>query len=339
MLKKKRFWIGTIVSVAFLAFLFRQVDLGELKDSLQEANYWFLGPAIGVYFVAFGFRALRWRFLLHHLKPMGFGPLFRVLSIGYMANNILPMRLGDIARSYILGEREQVSKASVLGNIAVERTLDGIVLVLFMAVAGVGVALSPLLTELGRWAAVLFGGAFVGLMIGVQFPAVMLGIADFFLRLLPAQPRTTLRHFVELVLDGFQVLRNPRFLSISLLLTLPVWLGEAAMYYIIAMGFNLEVTPAMIMMVTATSNLALSIPSSQGGIGPFEFFAAQTIILAGVSTESATAYALVLHFALLVPITIVGFAFLWAERVTLGEALRGGVPVESGKEVASGTEE
>lgn len=323
MLKKKRLWLGFAVSALFFYLLLRQVDLSEMGQALQRADYRSLAPAVALYFLALAFRALRWRYLLHHLKPIAFGPLYRILAIGYMANNLLPVRLGELVRSYLLGEREHLSKTSVLGTVAIERVLDGLVLVLLLALAALGVALSPLLADLARGAAFVFGGAFAGLILVVLFPRQALAAADVALRVVPGRWRGQAQSLVYLLVQGFQVLRSPRMAALSLLLTLPVWLCEAATAYIIAQGFHLDVSPAAILIATATANLAISIPSSQGGIGPFEFFTAQTVILVGVVPEAAAAYAVVLHATLLLPVTFLGLALLWREGISLGAALRG----------------
>ena len=330
MLKSLRFWIGLAATLLFLFLLFRNVNIERMADAFLRADYRYLAPAIAVFFVAFAFRAYRWRYLLHHLKPVPipFRPLFRILSIGYMANNILPLRAGEIVRSYLLGQREGISKTSVLGSILVERTLDGLVLVFFLAiflpVAMAGAALSPVLAQAWVIAAAIFGLAFLGLLTVVLLPGLTLAIARIVFRLLPGRLRATAESLLSRFITGFQVLRNPRFLLFSFALSVPVWLGEAVMYYLIALGFDLDVSFAVILIATALANLILSVPSSQGGIGPFEFAVSQTVVLFGVIPETAAAYALLLHIALLAPITLVGLYFLWTEgislRVTLGTA-------------------
>ena len=119
MLKSYRFWLAIGVSLLFLGLFFSRIDLGDTWEKLGEANYLLLLPAILVYFVAVYFRALRWRYLLAPVKRMAVVRIYPVVVVGYMANNLLPLRIGEVVRAYYLGEREKVSKVSALATIAV----------------------------------------------------------------------------------------------------------------------------------------------------------------------------------------------------------------------------
>ena len=111
------------------------------------------------------------------------------------------------------------------------------------------------------------------------------------------------------------------------MLSLPVWLFEGAMYYIIGLSFDLPnfftapgTLVAVALLVTATSNLATTIPSTMGGIGPFEYVAQRTLAILGVSTSVATAYVSFLHIvALLIPVTLLGLFILWRENLSLAQ--------------------
>ena len=134
MLLSRRFWLGIVVTLGFLFLFLWKVDFGETGRELQDANYAYFIPAIACYFLALSVRSLRWRFLLLHLKPVSIPRLYPVVAIGYMANNMLPLRLGELVRAHFLGEKEGISKASVLSTIGVERVLDGLTLLLFAGV-------------------------------------------------------------------------------------------------------------------------------------------------------------------------------------------------------------
>ena len=161
---KWQFWLGGGVSAALLLLLFYQVDIGDLKSSLRNANYYLLAPSIVVYFVSVFFRAIRWRYLL---SPIGRYPvtrLYPVVVIGYMANNLLPVRLGELVRSYYLSRREDVNTSSALATIAVERVYDGITLLAFAALA------APWLLLLGKFD----GAAEVSRTSGIIFLVVII---------------------------------------------------------------------------------------------------------------------------------------------------------------------
>ena len=108
----------------------------------------------------------------------------------------------------------------------------------------------------------------------------------------------------------------------TLCFTVPIWLAEAAMYYIISLGFSMTVPYQGHLLATSTSNLATSLPSSAGGVGPFEYATRLTVEALGSSVEVAAAFAITLHVALLAPVTLLGLFFLWQENISLGEVAR-----------------
>ena len=128
---------------------------------------------------------------------------------------------------------------------------------------------------------------------------------------------------------GLSALRYPRRLGAIFMLSVPVWLSEAAMYFLIALSFDLQIyfssiglLAGVLILTTATSNLGTSIPSTGGGIGPFEFFAQATLLFFSVDVSVASAYVLVLHAALLLPVTLLGIGYAWVTNSSLAELAR-----------------
>ena len=131
-MRSYRFWIGIIVSLLFFGILVYRIDLGDIADNLRVANYFYIVPAIILYFISVWFRTLRWQLLLAPMKNVPVRRLYPVVIVGYMANNLLPVRLGELVRSYYLGHREGVSKSAGLATILVERVFDGLTLLFFL---------------------------------------------------------------------------------------------------------------------------------------------------------------------------------------------------------------
>jgi uncharacterized membrane protein YbhN (UPF0104 family) len=155
-------------------------------------------------------------------------------------------------------------------------------------------------------------------------PSWGLRLLIFVIRFFPAGVRMKVFRVAELFVDGLGTLRNPRRLAKVFLCSLAVWIAEAMMYYAIGFSFDLDdvlggfisMAP-VILAVTATSNLAMSLPASQGGIGPFEVVAVATLMVLGVDRDMAAAYAVALHVVLLAPVTILGFWYLWIGKDSL----------------------
>ena len=329
----------------FLGILVFQVDLGGFKDSLRQANYIYVAPAIALYFVAVYFRAVRWRYLL---SPMGSFPvarLYPVVVIGYMANNLIPARLGELVRSYYLSRREQCSASAALGTIAVERVYDGLTLLAFAALAG------PLLLVLGmfrghgdlsRSTAIALAVAIVAIFVAALLILTLLAkrtnsrtIVDFGLRFVPGDRRKDrVRTMANAFIQGLEVLNSPQKHLALFLLSLPVWLLEGSMYLLVGYSFGLaDHFPSfwhlvlVVLLLTATSNLITSLPTAIGGIGPFELVAQQTLVALGIGPSLAGAYGVFLHLAALwLPVNLAGLCLLWWQNLSLKQLTRPPVP-------------
>jgi uncharacterized protein (TIRG00374 family) len=334
LLLTRRFWLGFIVTVGLLLLFLWKVDFQQTGRELQNANYTYLVPAVLVYFIALGFRSLRWRYLLLHLKPIPANRLYSVVSIGYLANNILPVRLGELVRSHFVGEKEGISKASALATILVERALDGLTLLFLAAIVWPFLPWTSVLRNesggldtpwlaLSILVAVIFVVGFAVLFLFATSPRLGRGLARLMGRVSPRGIRPKVESFVHLLIEGLGAFRSPRKLALISLLSLPVWLTEAATYYIVAISFGLDQPFQVILLVTATSNLATAVPSSIGGIGPFEVVAKSTLVAFGVAGEPAAAYSFFVHImALWLPVNIMGLLFLWRENLSLSQLAR-----------------
>ena len=333
MLKSRRFWLGVVFSAGFLALFFWRIDLGETADALKQANYWWLVPAIAAYFIAVLFRALRWHFLLLPLKSVPSRRLYPIVVIGYMANNLLPVRLGELVRAFFIGQKEGISKSAALATILLERVFDAMFLVLLALIVWPFLPVADLLgdfsdsTGIPQFALFLvISTPFVvvfGLFFAVAFaPGVGRKIIGWVLVLTPGRLRGAAETLINGFMEGLGSLRHPRRVMATMALTVPVWLAEGAMYLLISQGFNIGQPFHGILLVTSTSNLATSLPSSAGGVGPFEFATRLTLESLDVAAELAAAYAIVLHVALLAPVTLLGLYFLWSQNISLGEATR-----------------
>src|SRR5581483_7559025 len=122
MAKKKRVWLGLAISVACLWLVFRSLDPAALSAALAQANFLYILPAVAVYFVGVWFRSLRWKLLLRpalrgQQAPLRTQRLFRVLVIGFTVNNLLPARLGEVARAYLLWRGERVEPGATIATI------------------------------------------------------------------------------------------------------------------------------------------------------------------------------------------------------------------------------
>ncbi|HLB27330.1 MAG TPA: lysylphosphatidylglycerol synthase transmembrane domain-containing protein [Dehalococcoidia bacterium] len=329
LITSRRLWLGLGGTGLFLGLFFWRTDLSELGDALAQANYRWVVPAIAVWFVSAAFRSLRWHYLLHRLADLSTRTLYPIVIIGYMANNLLPLRTGEFVRAYVLGERHGVSKMSALGTIAVERVFDGVVLVGFLVAAGAVLGLNEELTVLAIAMSAAFAVLLALFVYVASSPERARRWTEWAIALLPGPLRERAHALASSFLDGLQSLQNPSLVVLMLGVSLAAWLLEAFMYYLVGRSFSIDEGFAAYMMVAAAANLAITLPSTSGGIGPFELLAKETLTFLGTGSAVAGAYAIALHGFLLLPVIAAGLVFLWAINLSLGRTLEeaGGEPL------------
>ena len=134
-MRKWQFWLGIFISAVFVVLALRGLKLDQVWHNIRNANYIWLVPSVLVYFAAVIVRTWRWGFMLRPLKRVSVPRLFPVVVIGYMGNNIFPFRAGELLRSYVLRQREDIPISSSLATVVVERVFDGLVMLAFVFVA------------------------------------------------------------------------------------------------------------------------------------------------------------------------------------------------------------
>ncbi|MBI4288842.1 MAG: flippase-like domain-containing protein [Chloroflexi bacterium] len=321
MFKRKTSWLGIGLALVFLVLFLYRVDFRQLLQVLGQANYVYIVPAIMVYFFGVWLRAVRWRLLLQSLGNFPPHRLMPPIVVGFAINNILPARVGLIARAYLVGAWEGISKIGSGATVAVDQLFDGLALLFFLEVIAIAVPLPPWARALALVAAIVFIGFFVLLLIVALSPRLTVQLAGKLTRRLPERWQPRVADGINMALNGLAPLQRPDKLAIAFSLSLLVWATEAAMYYIVSLSFGLHQPYYVMLLLMSIANIAITPPSLPGGIGPFEFFGKQTILLFGVSEGVATAYVAVLHATVLLPVTLVGLALLAARRTSLAQAI------------------
>jgi hypothetical protein len=342
LLKSRSFWIGVIISVVCVGLFVFTSDVrhpAKLRHAFSDANYWWIAVSIPVYYAALWVRTIRWQYLLRPVTRVSALRLYPVVIIGLMANNLIPARAGELARAYVLGQREKISKTTALGTIAVDRLFDGVTLVpmvlIVAAFAGgdtnfpVGFGKNLNFAGLGLVMAVLFGIA-----LAVLF---YLALSDRGRRLLhqmvhrfaPAKLKPKVEDLLASFFEGLQALRSPIDLAAAWLMSLISWTLEALMYYLVARGFGIHEGFHIFLLLTAAANLAIAIVATQGGVGAFELVVSKTIVAFGAASVApdqfkalSEAYAIGLHALLLFPIVVIGLYLMWSMQFSFGDMLQ-----------------
>ena len=320
-MKRWQFWLGLAVSVVFLFFALRGLNLEEVWIDLRSANYLWLIPSVAVYFLAVLVRTWRWDYLLRPLKRIPVRRLFPVVVIGYMGNNIFPWRIGEVLRAYVLKRNEQVSISSSLATVVVERIFDGLVMLLFVFVA---LPTAPFLSEALRFTVVVGSLIFLGALLVFLFLAARPATAAHLYNplidhLIPHRFRDKLRGFIERFMVGLAALRDFKHVIMIFFTSVLIWLLETVKYWFVMHAFGLELSFFTLMLMNGVVNLATTLPAAPGYISTFDASGIWVLEAFGVVKARATAYTVVLHVALWLPITLLGFYYMIREGLRWGD--------------------
>lgn len=314
--------ISFLVSALLLVLAVRQVNATELGALVRGANYAFVAAAVLVYFVDLGLRSARWKVLLARSRRIPVRRLYPILAIGYMANNLLPGRVGELSRAYLVGRREHLSGSTVLASVVIERLLDGLtVLLLLLGTLALLPSTQPpdsWVTLLARIAAVTFGVGIVGCVALVVAPAFWLKLVSPVARRLPMRLGDLVLRLVDRFIDGFAVLGDPALLSQTVVLSVAIWVVGALAYFLVAAAFGFQLSPVGAVAAICIVNLATAVPQAPAGLGAFEAAATGALVLLGAESTRAFGITVVLHAVLFFPVVVVGLAFLWKADLSLG---------------------
>lgn len=316
-MRRLRIPLGIAVSAVFIVLLLRQVDRGELADAMRGIDWTWIAVALALFAVGIWVRALRWQAVLRPIVPLRAHEAASLMVIGLAANNVLPARTGEIVRAVLLKRRYGVSGLAVAGTIFVERVLDGLVLATFLAVTiAVAGGTAPL-----RLFAALVGGGFVLLAGTLALVSMRPALGDWLtklaLRFAPASVRPRAAGWAERFRTGLAPMGTARAWVVVGGLTAVSWSFEALSAWAVGQAFGLDLHLGLYFGVVGAANLSIAAPSTSGGIGPYEYFAREVVVRFGVPVATGTAYALVLHASVLVPVAIVGLALLWVRGLGL----------------------
>lgn len=325
-MKRWQFFLGLAISAAFVYLSLKGIDLSKAWDALQGANYWWLLPAVAVYFLAVWARTWRWHYLLRPLKRISLRTMFPIVVIGYMGNNIYPARIGELLRAYVLKRKEEVRVSASLATVVVERVFDGVVMLGFVifnlpalaAVSGDSGVMGSI-EQVAFWGTLAFTGALAAFLLAAMFPHQSLGLFHRFAA--PLIPERFRQRAVGLVVGfwaGLESLRSPASIFMVFATSVVIWLLETVKYWFVMHAFSFAVPFFALMLMNGIVNLATTIPSAPGYVGTFDAPGIAVLQAFGVEGGLAASYTLVLHVALWLPITVLGLYYFGKESLSWG---------------------
>lgn len=302
-------WIrlfGSVVCVALLLIYLSDQSVASLADTISRANPWLLAATVPLIVVNMTLRSVRWRSILGPASEVPLSSAFSAQMIGYLANNILPVRLGDLVRVFVLGQKVSISRSRILSTVLLERLLDmGMVILLLAAMASV----SPLPTWMRTGAGLLALATVCGMIAMTLLSVLREQGALRWLQTLPLLPDALKSRFEVWAAEFSEGVKRTRQPAVALAFfggTLIIWATEIMLILVVALAFGIQLTALDAAVLMLFSLFSSFIPALPAQVGTFELAMVMGLKFVGHSEPSTLSFVITLHFVLLVGTTVLG---------------------------------
>jgi uncharacterized protein (TIRG00374 family) len=333
--------IGGAVTAALLAWVLKDVSLAEVWHRARSAKPLWILAAIAISNSTFFLRVFRWRLLLRSDRgePIAGRPLWHAIAIGFMGNNLLPLRAGELFRAFAISRLAPVQVTSALSSLVLERLFDGstTIALLFVGLLSAGLPATAevagfRLSTLATRTAILLGVLLAACLTGLLFPALAKRVVT---RLLPSERLAgKIGAAIDGIRGGLSSLASPGRIIGIVIWSFVIWLVNGTAFWCGFQAFDIPVGYGGALLLQTFLLIGIAAPSTPGYFGPFEAAIKAVLSLFGIDPNVAASYGLTYHFATFLPITLLG---LWS-LATTGIKLRelrpddgtGGPPGSSG---------
>ncbi len=306
-----RIGVGFAVSAVALLVVARRVDWSAVVDAVAHARLWpWLPAAIAAYLLGHLLRGARSRYLVAPWAYISTLKAANIVAAGYASNDVLPARLGELVRAALLADQTGLSLPVGISIVVIERLLDAIA-ILILLVAGVAIAdTSTPLGQVSNRVTAIAAGVLIAVAVTLFAPGLTTAGATRVARLGRGRLRDALLRWVTELASGVALLRDPRRVLVALALSAAVWIAESGLFLFLLPAVGLDARASVALVALGVTNLGILVPSTPGYVGTFHYFASQSLILFGIPAPTAIAYAVIVHLAFFIPVTIWGLAVL-----------------------------
>jgi len=302
-MKTKQSWpllvAGLLISGICLYLALRGLSIRETLSSIRQADIkWILGAFV-IYGAGFYIRSCRWSVILRPLIPVRAKRLYPILMIGFLGNNVLPFRMGELLRAHVCGRQLSLSRTACLGSIFLERVFDMFTFVLLFLMTAFFLRFPPDIERaahgMGIVAAIAVAGLLALLCAGDRVASLI--------RHLPLRETWTfaLQRIVTNILNGLSILKSPKQVAAIAAMSMVVWGIEGTVLYTIAKAFPVEFSFSHAFFLLFFLAVSVALPQAPGYIGTMEFFGVMALSLLGIPRENGLPLILTIH----------GFQFLF----------------------------
>lgn len=319
-----KFWIGIGISLFFLGLLFTKIDPAKVAAAFREMDWRYLPPAIACTFTSYFIRSIRWHYLLLPMKRIGIRSLYPATIIGYMANNVLPARLGEFVRAYVLARKEGIQASSVFATLVVDRLCDGFTVLLILLFTVFTLKLPTGMESIqqnmvrgGYATLILYCGVIVFLVILKRRTVWTLNLVGRLVRPFPAALGEKLIPLLGSFIGGIRIATGPLAILAVVCSSIAMWATAAWPVDMVLRSFGIELPITGSLFILIFLVFAVMVPASPGFVGTYHYACVTALKAFNVPSEKALSVALVIHGINFFPVIAAGFYHLWREKLSL----------------------
>lgn len=319
-----KFWLGITVSVFFMVLLLRKIDFNLLWSALVRVDYRYILLAVVCTFISYFLRAVRWHYLLIPEKRIPLSSLYPATIIGYMANNLLPARLGEFVRAFVLAQREGLQAPAVFASLVIDRLFDGFTVMLILLFTLFTMQLPQGMSEAetilrtgGAVTFALYAATVVFLFLLKRHTIRTLAWTGVLLKPFPQQLSDRIIPLLGSFIGGIRMSSKGGHIAAVMVSSLSVWLFCVIPVDLVLQGFGIHLPISAAMFILVLLVFAVMVPASPGYIGTYHYACFKGLSAFGIPESTAVSIALVLHGSSFFPVILAGFYHLWQSKMSL----------------------
>ncbi len=319
--------IVAAAGIGLMAFVLRSTELDQVAAAIVAARRDLLLLALIVTLATYVARAIRWRYLLAPLQEVHFAPALRATVMGFAATSVLPGRVGEIVRPWVLAREEHLSVSAALATVVVERLLDLVVILAMFGIAmgladpgGAGSDPAPLA---GARAGALVAGGMAAAILWLAYaaagnPVRMDRLVARLAAPLPERWGALARRLSSRFVDGLAVMRRPALLAWSIVWSVAVWVLIASGIWFVTRAFGIAMPASGAAIVLPIIAVGVAIPTPAGIGGYHAAYQVSATVIYGATAEAAAGAGLIAHAFAFLPVTLGGVILMMREGVRMG---------------------
>ena len=319
---KKNAFIGIVISCICMGFVLRGINFSEVAACFRSIQYLYLIPVLLMVLGNLYLRSYRWGIMIDNLISLDQWTLFRFSAIGFMAIGVLPARLGEFVRPYLVKQHSGVKMSATMATVVLERIFDLLTLMVFLFIVLIKIPLPPEIFKAGITMLT------ISLILLTVF--IILGTKRDFsgriiarvMGLLPDRIGKPAVRLADSFLEGLQLLPDVKKTIWVLLLSLAIWLLQGLSNYCMFYAFAMNLSIYNAFAILAIVALGVMIPAAPGFIGTYHYACVLGLTAFGIAKSEALSYAVALHFMQMAPAILTGLALLPFQKITFGGLLK-----------------